>query len=122
MKKGQALVILLVFMAVAITVSTTAAMILLGAQKSTTSLEVSTDAYSVAESGMENALMRLLRDPSYSGETLTVGDGIATISATGQGTTVTSTGRVGNYVRTIQVTAGYVNNILTVNTWQEVYP
>jgi hypothetical protein len=122
MKKGQALVILLVFMAVAVTVSTAAAMILMGAQKSTTSLEVSTDAYSVAESGMENALIRILRNPDYSGETLTVGDGIATISATGQGATVISTGRVGNYVRTIKVTAGFVNNILVVNSWQEVYP
>jgi hypothetical protein len=122
MKKGQALVILLVFMAVAITVSTTAAMILMGAQKSTSSLEVSTNAYSVAESGMENALMRILRDPDYVGETLTVGDGIATISATGQGSTIISTGRVGNYIRTIRVTAGFVGNILTVNTWQEIYP
>jgi hypothetical protein len=122
MKTGQALVILLVFMAVAVTVSTAAAMILMGAQKSTTSLEVSTDAYSVAESGMENALIRILRNPDYSGETLTVGDGIATISATGQGATVISTGRVGNYVRTIKVTAGFVNNILVVNSWQEVYP
>jgi hypothetical protein len=122
MKKGQALVILLVFMAVAITVTTTAAMILMGAQKTTSSYEVSTDAYSVAESGMENALMRLLRDPDYSGETLTVGDGIATISATGQGAVVISAGRVGNYIRTIKVTAGFTNNILTVNTWQEIYP
>jgi hypothetical protein len=122
MKKGQALVILLVFMTVAITISTAAAMLLVGAQKTTTSLELSTAAYGVAESGMENALMQILRNPDYAGETLTVGDGIATISATGQGSVITSTGRVGNYVRTIRVNAGFVENILTISSWQEIYP
>ncbi len=122
MKKGQALVILLVFMAIAITVATSAAMIFVGIQKSTTSLEVSTNAYMVAESGIENALMRLLRDPYYSGETLTVGDGIATISATGQGASIISTARVGNYIRSIKVTAGFVGNMLTIYSWQEIYP
>ena len=122
MKRGQTLAILLVFMAVAITVATTAAMILMGAQKSTSSLEVSSDAYLVAEGGMEDALMRLLRDPNFAGETLTVGDGIATISATGQGATLISTGQVGNYRRTIQVTTSFAGNVLSVTSWQEIYP
>ncbi|HCR92651.1 MAG TPA: hypothetical protein DIU47_01725 [Candidatus Pacebacteria bacterium] len=78
-------------------------------------------AYDIAEAGTENALLRLLRNPAYTGETLTVGDGTATITVTGSGTqTITSTGRLNNYLRKIQVVV-VVDDVDTIQSWMEVY-
>ena len=121
-KKGQALLMLLVFSVIGLLVGSAATTLVLvnssNAQKSQAGLTV----LQIAEGGMENALIRILRNPSYIGETLTVGEGIATITVTGSGPfTLTSVGSIGNFSRTIQVIADYNNNILTVTSWREVY-
>lgn len=121
-RPGQTLVLLLIFMAVAITMTAAAVVVTIANSQGASEYEQGVTAYQVAEGGMENALLRLLRDPAYAGETLTVGSGTATIVVTGSGPfIVTSTGTAGDFVRKIQVTAGYTNNILTVNSWNEVY-
>jgi hypothetical protein len=79
-------------------------------------------AFQVAESGAENAIIRLLRDPNYTGETLTVGTGTAVITVTGTTTkTIISSGTNGSYLRKVQIVVGYVNNVLTISSWEEVY-
>ncbi len=90
--------------------------------QNTTKFQEGMIAFQVAESGAENAVIRLLRDPSYTGETLTVGSGTAVITVTGSSTkTILSSGTNGNYLRKLQIVASYVNNILTITSWQEVY-
>lgn len=122
MKPGQTLVLLLVFMTIAITVTTAAVVMIIVSSRSASALEQSLAAYSVAESGAENALLRILRDPSYAGETLTIGTGTATISVTGADTkTILSVGSGGDFLRQVQVTASYIGGILTVTSWQEVF-
>ena len=121
-KKGQALLMLLVFTVIGLLVTSAATTLVLvnssNAQKTQAGLTV----LQIAESGMENALIRILRNPSYIGETLPVGEGTATITVTGSGPfTLTSVGSIGNFSRTIQVVADYNNNILTVTSWREVY-
>lgn len=120
MQKGQTLVMLLVFVIIGITIAAGSAVVIginsLGAQKAQQSL----NSLYVAESGVENALLRLLRDPNYNGETLPVGDGSVTITITGTTTkTITAVGTNGNFKRQIQVVAGYINNVLTVTSWKE---
>src|SRR5476649_2444851 len=103
-QKGQALITLLFFVIIAVTITTGAAIVVMTNTLNETRLQQSTLAYSVAESGSEN---RLLRNPNYTGETLTVGSGTATITVTGGGANpyiITSKGQVGNYIRTVQVT------------------
>jgi hypothetical protein len=121
-KRGETLITLLVFMVVAITVTTTATLVILANSLNASNLEVGLIAENIAESGIENALLRLLRDPSYTGETLTVGQGTATVVVTGTNPVViTSTGKLNNVVRKIQVTAGNNSGILAVTPpWQEV--
>ncbi|TSC88141.1 MAG: Uncharacterized protein G01um101416_164 [Microgenomates group bacterium Gr01-1014_16] len=122
MKPGQTLIFLLVFITMAITVTTAATLIIISNSQAASKLEQSLTAYAVAESGAENALLRLLRDPAYAGETLTIGGGIATISATGSNPKVIlSKGAYRNFLRQVQVTANYVSGILTVTSWQEVF-
>lgn len=82
-------------------------------------------ALTVAESGMENALLRLLRDPNYSGEILTLADGTATIEVTGSGldktvTVTADTDFVLDSRRTIQAIITEENGRVIVNSWKEL--
>lgn len=121
-QKGQTLVTLLVFMVIGITITTAAVMMTIVNTQNATKFQEGLIAYQVAESGAENAIIRLLRDPSYTGETLTVGAGTATITVSGTTTkTITSSGVNGNYLRKVQVVASYVNNVLTITSWQETF-
>lgn len=119
MKRGQTVVILLVFMVIGITITSASVMILLSESSNTSKFQQALISQQIAESGAENALLRLLRDPTYTGETLTVGAGTATISVSGS--TITSVGTSGNFRRTIQVQTTYTNNILTISSWQEIF-
>lgn len=121
-KSGQTLVTLLFFMVIALTITSASVIILFVNSVATSTFQDGIFAYHIAESGAENAILRLLRDPNYSGETLTIGDGSATIQVTGANTKViTSKARLRNFIRTIEVQASYNNNILTITSWKETY-
>ena len=118
---GQALVILLFYMIIAITLATTAVAVVVSNSLSVTQSEQGAHALEVAEAGAENALIRLLRSTNYTGETLTVGDGSATVTVTGVTTkTITSVGTIGGYSRTVQVTTSNINGVLSITSWQEI--
>lgn len=116
--KGQALVSLLMFILVAMTVITSIITTVISNTIVASIEQQAIDAYYIAEAGAENALMRLLRDPSYSGETLPVGNNSAVISISGS--TITSTGQVNNLTRKIQVITSYNDNQLIVTSWKEI--
>ena len=79
-KSGQALVTLLVFMIIAVTITSSAVMIIILNSKGSYRFQDGLVAYQIAESGAENAILRLLRNPDYTGETdLAVGEGTASI-------------------------------------------
>lgn len=66
-------------------------------------------------------MLRLLRDPDYSGETLTVGDGTATITVTGTTTkTITSEGDYNGFKRKIEVVGTFTNDVFDVTSWEEI--
>jgi hypothetical protein len=120
--KGQTLVTLLFFMVIAITITTGALMVIFINTQAQTKVQQSQTAYYITESGVENAIIRLLRDPTYTGETLTVGEGSVVIQVAGSGPyTITATGTDGNFTRKIQVVAAYTNNILSIQSWQEIF-
>ncbi|MBI2034424.1 MAG: hypothetical protein HYT11_01695 [Candidatus Levybacteria bacterium] len=120
-ENGQALITLLIFVVVA-TIITSAAVIMLVVNITATSkYQQGTSVYYIAESGAENALLRLLRDPSYTGETMAVGNGTATITVSGDSEkTITSEGRIGNFERTLEVQTNFSNNIFTITSWKEM--
>lgn len=119
---GQALVTLIFFMIVSILITTASIIIIATNSLSATTLEQHDAAYYIAESGAENALLRLLRDPGYTGEVLPISDGNATILVSGANPyTIDSEGKQGNFIHKIRLSATYTNNVLTVNSWEEVY-
>lgn len=121
-KTGQALITLLIFVVVALTVTTTATILIISSGRNTTRLEMGLTALNIAESGAENAILRLLRDPDYTGEPdLTIGEGTAAITITGTNPkTITSEGRIGNFVRRVEVVVSY-SSILNITSWKEIY-
>ena len=119
-KSGQALIVLVTFAAIASTIIGSVILVSIATNSASGKTQVGSEALDVAESGVENALLRLLRDPSYTGETVAIGSGSAVISVTGSGPkTIVSQGTVGSHTRTIQAVASESAGVLTVTSWRE---
>ena len=105
-------------MTISVAIVTAIVIIVLNNATAVGTLEQGTDAYYAAESGAENALLRLLRDPNYTGETLAVDQGTVVISV--RNGIATSTATVANSIRKIQVDTVYNNNVASVTSWKEI--
>lgn len=121
-QKGQTLVILLVYMIIAITVTTGAVAVIISNSRNNDRVYQGTSALDIAENGAETAMIKLLRNTSYTGESITFGAGRADIQViTNSNTkTITSTGTLNGFIRTIQVILSNTNNVLTVTSWKEI--
>jgi hypothetical protein len=122
-KSGQSLISLIIYMVIAVIIISGAVAVIIINSKATTVLYRGAVSQNLAEAGMENALIRLLRNPSYSGETLAIGPDSVLIQVSGGGANpyvITSSGTTGSSKRTIQVEAEYNDNILTVTSWREL--
>jgi hypothetical protein len=121
-QSGQTLVSLLFITIIGITVISAAAVLVYGNIQAASVNEQGTYAYYVAESGIEEGFLRLLRNPHYSGtlvgQPLIVGLGSAVIQVTND--TIVSTGTYNNSVKELQAKAVYNNGILTISSWKEV--
>lgn len=128
LQQGQALVTLLFFVVIATTITSASVVVILNSSISTSKFEQGNVAYFVAESGVENALIRLLRNTKYCGEVLPVDVGSATITVVDTNNscngvspfTITVVGKQGNFLRTIQVHVQYDVNGLSILSWKEV--
>ena len=119
-KSGQTLVTLLVFMVIAIAITSSAVVLTISNSLQASKVEQGMMALQIAESGAENALLRLLRNPSYTGETLTVGTGTAVLTVTGTPVKIISEGINGRFRRKIEIGVN-TSTTLTVTSWKEVY-
>ncbi|MBI2028159.1 MAG: hypothetical protein HYT07_00985 [Candidatus Levybacteria bacterium] len=118
---GQALTTLLIFVIIAVTITSGAIVVLIANTTSTSKIQEGLAAYYAAESGVENALLRLLRDPNYTGETLSIDTSTAEITVTGSNPkTVVSVGQNGNFKRTVQVQMNYNSGYYTFSSWKEI--
>ena len=121
---GQTLIALLIFMMLSIIITTTAVTVTVINAAGNTQTNFGELALQAAETGAENALLRLERDPTYTGETMTINSATtATITVSGTTTrTITSVGTVagiGTFKRTVVVTASYSGLAFTVTNWVE---
>jgi hypothetical protein len=120
-REGQTLVLLLVFMMVAIAISTAAAFIIATNSLSITNISQGLATQSMAEAGAEKALLQLLRDPNYKGETFSLDTGIVTATVSGTTTlTIDSTATNSGYLKRVEVKATYSNNVLTPVSWKDL--
>lgn len=120
---GQALILLLVFVAIGIiTTSAAVALSIINAQ-ATSKFAQGQNALSLAEAGSENAIIRLIRDPGYSGpETLNIEGSTVTITVTSAGAakTILSKSQDGDFKRTIEVAGTLTNNVFSLTSWKEI--
>lgn len=119
--KGQTLVLLLVFMAIMIIVVSAVTAVTINNAVGAGKFSQGNLALAIAESGAENGILRVLRDPDYVGEILPVGNGSAKITIFG-GTTpvIQSVATVGNFRRVVEVRGSFNNNVLTITSWKEL--
>jgi hypothetical protein len=120
--QGIASITLIIFVVIAITITTAATIALISNTTAATQVEQTYIALDIANSGIENGLVRFMRDTNYAGETLAISGGQAIVTMPDK-QTLRSQGIYGNYIRTIQIKmTDYVNtNNLTINSWQELY-
>jgi hypothetical protein len=126
---GQALIMLLFFIMVGITITTTAIFIIAGNSLAANNVQQEEITRQMAETGAEKAILQVLRNGNtYPGETLTNADVpnwdsgwnvVITVSGT-TSLTIDSVARAGSYIKKVEVTAGYVDNELIINTWKEI--
>ena len=115
------MITLLFFVLISLTITSAAIIIIIINSISVSRFQEGTLAYYLAESGVENALLRLLRDPNYTGETLTIGSGTAVITVTGiNPKTVVVVSQNGNFKRTVQAQMSYNNGYYTFSNWKEI--
>lgn len=118
---GSALATLLIFVATGIIVISAAVSIALINTQATSDLGSGESVLQIAESGAEEAIQRLLRDYEYSGGTIDFDNGAAVISVTGNETkTIESIATLGDFERTIQVTAEISDDTITITDWTEI--
>jgi len=120
-QQGQTLIILLIYMVIAIIITTASIALVINSSRGTDKVYQGANSLDIAESGAETAMIKLLRDPNYIGETVAVGNGQAVITVTGTNPiTIVSKGTLNNFTRTIQVVVDTSNNTLTATSWKEI--
>lgn len=119
-KLGQALIMLISFIAIGLTIISSSIFVNMIQSNTTTEVQSGSSALNVAESGVENAILRLLRNPNYTGETLSVDSGTSVTSVSGTGPwIIISTGEVGEFKRTLRVVVSDSGGTLVVTSWKE---
>ena len=121
-KNGFALITLIFFMVIVIVVMSAAVSVLIVNSVTSGKVQQSTIAATVAESGIENGLLRLLRDPGYTGEPplqIKIGNVVGTATISVNSGKITSIGVYNNFTRKITVDTSYTNNVMTVSNWGE---
>lgn len=121
-QKGQALVTLLFFTLIGIAIATAAITLTLSSIISSSKFKGGVLTFAEAESGAENGYLMLLRNPSYSGETMTINNTPVTITVTGiNPIVITSTATAGSFVRKVQIQVQYINGQYSVQSWKEIF-
>ena len=119
-ESGQTIIALLIFMLVAMTITIAAIGIAITNIKSNNSFTSGQYALQNAQNGIEEAILQIERNSSYSGSTMTMPNGTATITVSGSGTiNIVSVGKNGNFQRTITATATDTANVISVTSWSE---
>lgn len=119
--QGNALITLVFFTVIAITIITASALVLSANLLSTSSVEQGTQAYYNAESGAENGMLSILRNPQITGtQTMTFDNGTASVNINPTPDVIISTGTSGKSTRTVKVITSHDPDGIHITSWQEV--
>jgi hypothetical protein len=117
---GQALVPLLILLALVIVLGTAALFLSVGGMVINVASREGEQVLLATEGAIENGLLRVLRDPGYTGESLQVGGYDCTIEASGPSPiSVTAECRSGRAVRRLEAAAEVVMGEIIINSLTE---
>jgi Flp pilus assembly pilin Flp len=119
---AAALTVFVIILAVSVVIVSTTALIGVDNLTIGFSQQVSTDMILSAESCVEEAMVRLSRNNSYAGGSLTVGDAQCTIAVTGTpcGACTIDVEAVGNaFTRNIRAGVTIAGSTVNITSWQE---
>ena len=121
-RSGQALLTVIFIAVIGILITTGALYALLNNINTATLEEVGVMTHSAAESGIENALIRLIRNPSYTGETMILDDNrTVVVTVTGSSSqTITATATTGLVTQRVAVVVHYNGGVLTIDSWKSI--
>jgi len=120
-QKGQALIALLFFVLMAIGITAAATVVVSSNSLSTSDLAEGSITKSMADAGIETGVIALLRDPNYTGETLTMDDGNVVITVTGTtNKAIIAVATNGSFVKKVEFDVTYSNNVLIPGSWKEI--
>jgi hypothetical protein len=120
-----ALTSILIISTVALAVSVSISLLGVGEAKSSLDFKKGQETLKIAEGCIEEALIRIRNDDTYTGGSLNVGDGSCTISVSGTGSdrtvdvTATISGSSLDYIKRIQITTKIIGNSINILTWTE---
>ncbi len=119
---GQALLTVIFIAVIGMFITTGALYALLNNINTATLEDVGVMTRSAAESGIENALVRLIRDPSYAGETMMLdANKTVIVSVTGSTSqTITAVATEGLITHKIAVVVHYNGGVLTIDSWNSI--
>ena len=119
MKKqsGQALIMVILIGIVALVAVVSATTLVISELKKNTATIFGVTQYQITYGALENAFMRLLRNPNYTGETVTLAGSTCYITVTGDAMIKTIESRCSNgtYVRKAGATASFTDGIMIIS-------
>ena len=120
-KSGQILTSVIVFMAFGLSVIVLSSILTIINIQITAKNSVSTQALGYAEAGAEDAVLRLIREPTYSGGTTSLESASVTVTVSGDAVnkTITSTATYNGFTKEIVATVSLANNKLTLVSWKQ---
>lgn len=120
-QSGHVTVALLIITVVGIVVSTALVGMVAVSALGTYRFQAGSSVIAAAEGGLENAILRLLRDSSYTGETTTISGVPVTIEVSGTDPLVAvATARSGQFYRAMAAELTIVNGLVSVSDWYEL--
>lgn len=120
--RGQAVITVIFIAVIGMFIATGSIFSVANALESSSIQELGSVAFQAAESGIENSVLRLMRDPSYIGGTEVIGANItAVVTVTvSPEMTIQSIGTAGSVSRKIVATVHYDNLMLVIDSWKEI--
>jgi len=121
-KSGQILTSVIVFMAFGLSVIALSSVLTIINIQSTAKNSESTKTLSYAEAGAEEAILRLVRDPGYSGGTLLIDDVSVLVVVTGDAVnkTISSTAAYNGFTKKIEAAVSLADSKVSLLSWKQV--
>lgn len=119
-KKGQALLIVILLSAIVLTIGMVTSSLSVANLQETIIFKEGVKTYFLAESALENGLIRLLRNPQYSGESLQLEGVPCIIEVSQEPVQVRAWCDTGQVIRRLEADVSFIDGQMQVSQFREI--